>query len=89
MTVDGKPHPHDFIRGSNEVQIATVERGRTGSNFVRSGLDGLHVMKTAKSAFEGYIKESLTTLPETKDSLFATVVRAEWNYTAMCRTSMR
>jgi urate oxidase len=82
MTIDGKPDLHNFMRGSNEAQITTVERGRSGPNTVRSGLDGLHVMKTAKSAFEGYIKESLTTLPETKDRLFATVVRAEWNYTS-------
>ncbi len=45
------------------------------------------VLKTAKSGFEGYIKESLTTLPETKDRLFGTVVRAEWSYTSDGRTS--
>lgn len=81
MSFDGKPDPHNFIRGSNEMQVTTVERGRTGPYAIRSGFDGLHVMKTSKSSFEGYIKDSLTTLPETKDRLFATVVRAEWNYT--------
>ena len=38
------------------------------------------LLKTANSGFEGYIKESLTTLPETKDRLFGTAVRAEWRY---------
>ena len=33
-------------------------------------------MKTADSAFEGYIKDSLTTLPETSDRLLGTAVRA-------------
>ena len=40
------------------------------------------MMKTANSGFEGYIKESLTTLKETSDRLFCTAVTAEWRYTA-------
>ena len=39
-------------------------------------------MKTAQSAFVGYIKDSLTTLPETTDRLFGTALKAEWPYTA-------
>ena len=42
----------------------------------------LVLLKTAHSSFEGYIKDSLTTLPETKDRLFGTAVRAEWQYTS-------
>jgi urate oxidase len=38
-------------------------------------------MKTTGSAFEGYIKDSLTTLPESADRLFGTAVRANWTYT--------
>jgi urate oxidase len=40
------------------------------------------LLKTANSGFEGYIKDSLTTLPETKDRLFGTAVTAEWRYTS-------
>src|SRR5580704_11499727 len=32
MTFDGIPDPYNFIHGSNEVQITTVERGRMGMN---------------------------------------------------------
>jgi urate oxidase len=39
-------------------------------------------MKTAKSGFEGYIQDSLTTLPQTADRLFGTAVRANWDYSA-------
>jgi urate oxidase len=38
-------------------------------------------MKTSDSAFQGYIKDSLTTLPETDDRLFCTAVTALWTYT--------
>ena len=37
-------------------------------------------MKTAGSAFEGYIQDSLTTLPPSKDRLLGTAVSASWNY---------
>jgi urate oxidase len=39
-------------------------------------------MKTARSGFEGYIQDSLTTLPPTADRLFATALRADWIYAA-------
>ena len=79
--VDGKAHDHSFIRGSAEQQTTVVEREKTGPWKIVSGLQGLQVLKTTKSAFEGYIKESLTTLPETKDRMMGTVITAEWTYT--------
>ena len=80
LTVDGEPHPDTFMRGSNELQTTRVERAQGGAFKIISGLENMVVLKTAKSGFEGYIKESLTTLPETKDRLFGTAVRAEWVY---------
>ncbi len=38
------------------------------------------VLKTANSGFEGYLHDSLTTLPETADRLFGTSMRAQWKY---------
>jgi urate oxidase len=80
LTVDGRPHPSAFMRGSGELQITTVERAQGGVFHVLSGFDNLVLLKTANSGFEGYIKDSLTTLPETKDRLFGTAVSAEWLY---------
>jgi urate oxidase len=80
LTVDGEPHPSAFMRGSGERQTTSVERAQGGAFHILSGLDDLVVLKTANSGFEGYIKDSLTTLPETKDRLFGTAVRAEWRY---------
>jgi len=37
-------------------------------------------MKTAGSEFAGYIKDSLTTLPETTDRLFGTAAKVRWRY---------
>jgi urate oxidase len=80
LTVDGKPHPSAFMRGSGELQLATVERAQNGTFQINSGLDNLVLLKTANSGFEGYIKGPLTTLPETKDRLFGTAVSATWRY---------
>ena len=82
LTVDGAPHPTAFIHGSDEVQTTRVSRKQNAAFEITSGLDGLFVLKTANSAFTGYIKDALTTLPETTDRLFGTVVKAEWTYTA-------
>jgi urate oxidase len=80
LTVDGDPHPSAFMRGSAERQTTSVERAQNGAFHILSGFDDLVVLKTANSGFEGYIKDSLTTLPETKDRLFGTAIRAEWRY---------
>ena len=82
LTVDGKPHPDTFMRGSGELQTTNVERAQGGPFRIHSGFDNLVLLKTANSAFEGFIKDSLTTLKETNDRIFGTAVRAEWHYTS-------
>jgi urate oxidase len=81
LTVDGKPHPTSFMRGSGELQTTAVSRERSGSTRIHSGFRNLVVMKTSDSGFEGYIKDELTTLKETSDRLFCTAVTADWRYT--------
>ncbi|HMH14143.1 MAG TPA: urate oxidase [Edaphobacter sp.] len=81
LTFDGKPHPSAFMRGSDELQTTRVQRAQNGDFQIHSGLDNLVILKTANSGFEGYIKDSLTTLKETSDRLFGTAVRAQWHYT--------
>jgi urate oxidase len=82
LTVDGKPHPTAYMRGSGEVQSTTVSREKAGAYRIVSGFENLVVLKTADSGFEGYIKDELTTLKETSDRIFCTAVSAEWRYTS-------
>jgi urate oxidase len=82
LEFDGEPHPSAFMRGNDERQTTSVERTQVGKLQILSGLNDLVLLKTANSGFEGYIKDSLTTLPETKDRLFGTAVQAEWRYTS-------
>ena len=82
ISIDSKPHPDTFARGSDELQTTHVEREQQGEFKIVSGLENMLVLKTAKSGFEGYIKDSLTTLKETSDRLFGTAVSAKWVYSS-------
>jgi len=77
---EGKPHPTTFVQASGESQTARVTRTRASEFSIRAGFENLVVMKTSGSGFEGYIQDSLTTLPPAKDRLLGTAVRADWNY---------
>jgi urate oxidase len=68
-----------FRQAGSERRTAGVTRDREGAK-VLAGLEDLVVMKTAKSAFEGFPRDRYTTLPETADRLLATAVRATWRY---------
>jgi urate oxidase len=76
----GKPQPTTFVQASGESQTTKVTRTLASEFSVNSGFENLVVMKTSGSAFEGYIQDSLTTLPPAKDRLLGTAIRADWNY---------
>jgi urate oxidase len=82
LDTGGKPHPTTFVQSSSECQTAEIAVTRNGKPCVRSGLENLVILKTADSGFVGFIKDSLTTLPEATDRLFGTAVRARWTYTS-------
>ena len=83
VMVEGKAHPTTFVQSSPELQTAEISRARDGASSVWSGLDNLIIMKTAGSEFAGFLKDSLTTLPESTDRLLGTALRARWKYAAM------
>jgi urate oxidase len=78
----GKPHPTTFVQSSSERQTAEIAAARNGVPLVHAGLEDLVILKTAGSEFTGFIKDSLTTLPEVTDRLFGTSVRARWRYSS-------
>jgi urate oxidase len=80
LEINGAPHPTSFQQSSSELQTTSVTGTRQGIT-VTSGLSNLLILKTANSAFEGYIKDRLTTLRETSDRLFGTDATISWTYT--------
>jgi urate oxidase len=79
IEVEGRDHPHAFVGRGGERRTATIARSADGTK-VEAGLDGLQVLKTARSGFSGFLRDRHTTLPETTDRIFATEIRARWSY---------
>jgi urate oxidase len=77
LVVDGRDHPHAFVGGASEKRTAAVTVARQGVR-VESGLDGLSLLKTTDSTFTGFVRDQYTTLPETDDRIFATLLSARW-----------
>jgi len=80
VVTQGEASPATFAQSTRELRTTAVVLDRSGPSSVVSGLDNLVLLKTAGSAFTGYMKDSLTTLAETRDRLFGTVVQARWTY---------
>ena len=82
--VDGRngaqPHVHGFLRSEPERQVASVSMTRGQGPKVESSIEGLVVLKTTQSGFEGYLKDKYTLLPDTQERCMATEMTASWNY---------
>jgi urate oxidase len=81
LSVGGRAHPHAFVQPGNEQWTAIITRDANGCE-VTAGLANLVVLKTASSAFAGFPRDALTTLPDTRDRILATAVTASWRYRA-------
>jgi urate oxidase len=79
LVVDGREHPHAFAGGGGETRTCAVTLTRQGLR-IRSGLDGLLLLKTTDSGFAGFLRDAYTTLPDTDDRIFATALSADWAY---------
>jgi urate oxidase len=80
LTVDGFSEPTTFKLGGPELQTVVASREKDGAWSVTSGVDGLTILKTTKSAFTGYIKDKLTTLKPATDRIFGTCATVTWDY---------
>jgi urate oxidase len=79
QTVDGKPSGTNFVSTGKGVPwtktVATASSVQT-----ISGVRELVVLKTSGSAWEVFLKDDFTTLPDTNDRLLATSLTAGWTY---------
>jgi urate oxidase len=82
LDVDGAPEPTTFRLGGPEVHTVRAVRDQGREWSIRSGIDGLTILKTTKSAFTGYIKDKLTTLKPATDRIFGTSATVKWEYSA-------
>jgi urate oxidase len=80
LTIDGAPEPTTFKLGGPEVQTVRAVRDRGREWSIRSGVEGLTILKTTKSAFTGYVVDRLTTLKPATDRILGTCATITWDY---------
>ena len=80
LIVDGAAEPTTFKLGGPEVQTVRAVRDKGREWSIRSGVDGLTILKTTNSEFTGYIKDKLTTLKPATDRIFGTSATVTWDY---------
>ena len=72
-------HEHAFQRGAGGGRVAVVT-GDGHTTRIEAGVEGLEVLRTTGSGWSGFVRDEMTTLPETEDRILATAVSARWNY---------
>nr|BAB18099.1 uricase [Cordyceps tenuipes] len=80
IRVDGRPHPHSFVKESEEKRTVAARASRRAGIAINSGIADLTVLKSTGSAFHGFIRDEFTTLPETWDRIMSTDVDASWDW---------
>jgi urate oxidase len=79
IVIGGKPHASAFLRGGEEKRTAALSGTREGT-IIRGGIADLLVLKTTKSAFEGFLRDPYTTLKEDRNRILSTSIHADWLY---------
>lgn len=79
-SVASTPHAHGFADTGGGTRTARVVARRGGATDVVAGVDGWRVLKTTRSGYEGFLRDALTLLPETRERIAATSVTASWRY---------
>lgn len=74
-----REHDHAFVRTGPETRTATVQSHRRRT-IVGAGVADLLILKSADSAFDNFMRDEYTTLPETRDRILATSLTATWRY---------
>lgn len=80
VSSSNNPHPHSYVRSSNEVRFAKVNGNRNGEWSLSGGIKDLVVLKTTGSGFEDFHRCEYTVLKDARDRILSTSVLCEWTY---------
>lgn len=79
ITISGKVHKHGYKLG-REKRTCDIVVSADRSVKVSSGIEGLSILKTTQSGFEGFIRDKYTLLPEVRERILATELHCVWRY---------
>jgi urate oxidase len=80
LTIDGKPHPHSFLRDGTETRNVKVDVTEGKGIEIASNILGMLLLKSTGAHFWGYIKDEFTTQQDTYDRILSTEVDATWRW---------
>jgi urate oxidase len=80
LMTEAGAEPTTFKLAGPELHTVRAVRDRGREWSIRSGVDGLLILKTTNSEFTGYIKDKLTTLKPSTDRIFGTKATVAWDY---------
>jgi urate oxidase len=69
-----------YVLRSPETRLGFALGRRGGATSAGGGVRDWTVLKTTQSGYEGYLKDAMTMLPETRERILATSVCATWRY---------
>jgi urate oxidase len=78
LEIDGRPHPHSFVRDSNGKPTVAVRAERGQPMVMSSGIDGFTFMKSTESGWENFFTDRFSTIKPTADRMCATSMVASW-----------
>jgi urate oxidase len=79
LPVGGAPHGHSFVLDGNGKPLTQVMATRAGMQTT-SGISDFTFMKCTQSGWSDFLKDPMTTLPETDDRIAATSMEARWRW---------
>jgi urate oxidase len=79
IAVGAREHGQAFVRQSAEARSATVQ-GQGDRITIGAGVKDLVILKSSRSGFTGFLRDSYTTLPDVDDRILATALTATWHY---------
>jgi urate oxidase len=79
----GEKHGSAFLQRGPDLATTSLELIPGSAPAISSGVKGLVILKTSKSAFKGFKRDAWTTLPETGDRLFGTEATIVWVYSKL------
>ncbi|MBW0482495.1 hypothetical protein O181_022210 [Austropuccinia psidii MF-1] len=83
ISIDQKPHPHAFTRDGDDTlrveAMVTQNSSKPLSICLTSGVQNLMVLKSSGSAFENFIRDKWTTLPDAPDRILSTAIDCQYD----------
>lgn len=79
IPIGEKGHASAFVGNAGERRAARISATREKTSL-ESGIQNLHLLKTASASFEGFLRDPYTTVESRSQTIFSAEICAHWSY---------